>query len=487
MFCKNCGAEILDGAKFCAACGTRVEEEVVAEQETPVAEEVTETVTTEETAKEEPTVETQPTQENKGPDPFFSGATQNTQTNQTYQAQPNVAKKGGFFGDMSNLNGMQIFGLIMSAIFALHTLTHALGAIGNVFRTITSAFRYYTPGGYTVTSLFGCVFQLVAAALAFALCVVFFGVFRCWKPEKSTKYFTIIATASGAFVLLSIVSGVFSTIYYFIHDFLYSYSSLSWLRSGVGVPFLLVIAAIAGYIALANNAGADPFAGGYNFGEEIKTIVDDFKGIISDIQDAIAGDGVSTATTYGQNTMTGTFTAGAAATAAAAGATAAEGGNIYTTRTPVTPSGDPVNTGFNGGNNGMRYGALKTDRSIWAYIFLSMITCGIYGLYLFYTVVRDVNIACDGDGEHTTDFILYIVLTIITCGIYHFFYIYKLGNRLQKNAPRYGLSFQENGTSVLMWNLFGMFLCGIGVYVAMNIILENTNAICREYNAYNNL
>lgn len=487
MFCSQCGASIPDGALFCPNCGTKVETAVepTVENAAEVVEETTETVAevTDETVAsvETETVETvtqEATQEApKGPDPFFYGAGTNQQNQQSNPNQNANSGKGGFLGDMSHMSGMQIFGLVMAVIFAIHTITHVFGAIGNGIGSIASSIRFYTPGAYTITYLFSCLFQLVAAALAAVLCVVFFGVFRNWKPEKSAKYFTLIATASGAFVILSVISGFFSVIYYIVEDFFYSTSSISW-GNGVGVPFVLVVAAIVGYIILANNAGADPFAGGYNFGVALKTVVDDFRGIVTDIQDAIAGDGGVVNATRQQSNATYNNTANN---------DFANNNTTYNNSTYNNTAYNNNTTYSNGGNNGMNYGALKTDRSIWAYIFLGWITCGIYQLYLIYTLERDVNIACDGDGEHTTSFWAYIGLTIVICGIYHFYWVYKLGNRLQRNAPRYGLSFQENGTSVLMWNLFGMFLCGIGMYIAMNILLENTNAICREYNAYNNL
>lgn len=94
----------------------------------------------------------------------------------------------------------------------------------------------------------------------------------------------------------------------------------------------------------------------------------------------------------------------------------------------------------------------------------------------------DVNIACEGDGQETAGLVTFILLSIITCGIYAWFWYYNLGNRLANNAGRYNLTFQENGTTVLLWLIFGSFLCGIGAFVAMNILIKNTNAI---YNAYN--
>ena len=126
---------------------------------------------------------------------------------------------------------------------------------------------------------------------------------------------------------------------------------------------------------------------------------------------------------------------------------------------------------------------LQTDRSLWMYILLSIITCGIYSYYFIYKLAKDVNTACSGDGQTTGGLVQFILLTFITCGIYAWVWHYKLGNRLADNAPRYGMAFQENGTTVLMWMLFGSLLCGIGAFVAMNIIIKNTNRICAAYNA----
>lgn len=125
---------------------------------------------------------------------------------------------------------------------------------------------------------------------------------------------------------------------------------------------------------------------------------------------------------------------------------------------------------------------LKTDRGLFSYIILSIVTCGIYGYYFLYKMASDVNIACEGDGENTAGLLQFIVLSFVTCGIYSWIWYYKLGNRLAENAPRYGMTFQENGTTVLMWNLFGVMLCGIGPFIAMNILIKNTNKICNAYN-----
>lgn len=145
-------------------------------------------------------------------------------------------------------------------------------------------------------------------------------------------------------------------------------------------------------------------------------------------------------------------------------------------------AGQAGNAYANGGPSAYCGERLKDDRGIISYILLSIVTCGIYNLYFIYKLGHDTNIACEGDGENTAGLLAFILLSFITCGIYSWIWYYKLGNRLASAAPRYGLSLQENGTTVLLWMLFGVFLCGIGPLVAMHIIMKNTNKICNAYN-----
>ena len=152
--------------------------------------------------------------------------------------------------------------------------------------------------------------------------------------------------------------------------------------------------------------------------------------------------------------------------------------------TELTSAVTEVQTSFSGQAPSQR---LKDDRGLVSYILLSIITLGIYSYYFLYSIARDVNIACEGDGEKTPGLVAFILLSIVTCGIYAWIWYYKLGNRLAENAPRYGLHFTENGTTILLWLVFGALLCCIGPFIAMHIMIKNTNAICAAYNRANGL
>lgn len=124
---------------------------------------------------------------------------------------------------------------------------------------------------------------------------------------------------------------------------------------------------------------------------------------------------------------------------------------------------------------------IKENRSLVTFILLTLVTCGIYVYYFIYKLAQDTNTVCAGDGEETAGLLKFILLSFVTCGIYSYIWYYKLGNRYANNAARYGLSFQENGTTVLLWMLFGAFIV-VGPFIACHILFKNMNALAHAYN-----
>ena len=124
---------------------------------------------------------------------------------------------------------------------------------------------------------------------------------------------------------------------------------------------------------------------------------------------------------------------------------------------------------------------VKQDRSFGLLLLFSILTCGIYSYYFWYKFAEDMNVMCDGDGEHTTDGALMILLFMFTFGIYPYIWYYQVGDRLHANSRRYGLDFPENGTTVLLWLIVGLFIA-IGPLIAIYIIIKNANSVAVMYN-----
>jgi heme/copper-type cytochrome/quinol oxidase subunit 2 len=102
-------------------------------------------------------------------------------------------------------------------------------------------------------------------------------------------------------------------------------------------------------------------------------------------------------------------------------------------------------------------------------------------LYFIYKLAKDVNTLCGGDGKKTRGLLFFLFIGFITLGIYNWFWVFMLGDRLQDNAPRYGLSFKESGGVILLWMILGSFII-VGPFIAWYIIIKNTNALAEAYN-----
>ncbi len=125
---------------------------------------------------------------------------------------------------------------------------------------------------------------------------------------------------------------------------------------------------------------------------------------------------------------------------------------------------------------------IEQDRSFLKWFLLGIVTCGIYDLYFLYKLIKDVNVICAGDGEETPGLVAYFFLSLVTAGIYAYYWFYKLGDRLQKNGPRYNLTISESGGTILLFLLINLISGGIGTLLAMYYIIRNTNTLSAAYN-----
>jgi len=105
-------------------------------------------------------------------------------------------------------------------------------------------------------------------------------------------------------------------------------------------------------------------------------------------------------------------------------------------------------------------------RSLLKLILLSLITCGIYSIFFWWSYVNDINDVCVCDGKKSPNFIVVLLLTVLTCGIYYLFWLYRQGERLRDIAPEYGLTLKEGGGTVLMLNIAGSVVVSLSSSVS---------------------
>ncbi len=401
-----------------------------------------------------------------------AGASADTQSGSStaQQTPPPVNHGPAMNGIPSEPNGdgtIRTVGLILLILTVLFAVPQIWTTIASFFRILQNLFSFS----------FHSFVELMYSFLNFILNVVKLagygfiggGMYLVWKKwsDRDAEPLLMTVIAGGVMLVLeTLLRGIFSALF---HRY-YAIGSASW---GIGFAILAIVL----LVVLITQKQLNPFAGlAGNFADGLRRDLDRVTDLAQE-KNSAARATASDAKAYGATddsigAQTGT------ADHSAAGVSHGNGG-------PETVDADGnFNRYYQSQSQpgGGYTGPLKTDRSLVLYILLGILTCGIYQLYVFYTIMRDVNVACDGDGRHTPGLLEFILFGILTCGIYDLYWFYSVGNRLADNAPRYGLHFQENGTTLLLWMLIGSLLCFIGNYVGIYFLLNNVNAICSAYN-----
>lgn len=97
---------------------------------------------------------------------------------------------------------------------------------------------------------------------------------------------------------------------------------------------------------------------------------------------------------------------------------------------------------------------LVENRSIALAIILSIITCGIYGLFWYAFMTNDAN-KVSGEYDSTSGG-LTILYSLLTCGLYKIYWSYKVGKQLYNAGSNYGKDISDNSILYLILSLFGL-------------------------------
>lgn len=127
------------------------------------------------------------------------------------------------------------------------------------------------------------------------------------------------------------------------------------------------------------------------------------------------------------------------------------------TDTTVTLEQQPAKTASNEQTKSNTNGytrPLVENRSIALAIILSIITCGIYGLFWYAFMTNDAN-KVSGEYDSTSGG-LTILYSLLTCGLYKIYWSYKVGKQLYNAGSNYGKDISDNSILYLILSLFGL-------------------------------
>ena len=137
-------------------------------------------------------------------------------------------------------------------------------------------------------------------------------------------------------------------------------------------------------------------------------------------------------------------------------------------------------------NNGYSGGPaikLRTNRSWWKYWLLSIVTLGIYGIFVMSHVSSEINaIASKHDNRHTKHFcLMYFLLSPITLGIYQLVWYTNLCSRMGDELRTRNLNYEFGAGTYWGWNIFGSLII-VGPFIFLHKFFTAMNMLCEDYN-----
>lgn len=126
---------------------------------------------------------------------------------------------------------------------------------------------------------------------------------------------------------------------------------------------------------------------------------------------------------------------------------------------------------------------LPTDRGLLKWIFLGLITFGIYNLVILTKMSGEINtVASRHDGKSTMNYCLLVFIVAgLTLGIGMIVWWHRICNRLGNELERRGIDYQISAKTWWGWNVLGA-LIGIGPWVFAHKFCKAFNLMNADYN-----
>ncbi|MBR3440014.1 MAG: DUF4234 domain-containing protein [Clostridia bacterium] len=126
---------------------------------------------------------------------------------------------------------------------------------------------------------------------------------------------------------------------------------------------------------------------------------------------------------------------------------------------------------------------LKTNRGTLKTILLTIITLGIYPLFLYHNLSEELNITASRyDGRKTMNFLLlFFIVGPITLGIGFLVWFHNFSARAGKELKRRGIDYSFGASSYWLWSVLGIIFI-IGPFIYLHKLLKAINLINEDYN-----
>ncbi len=125
---------------------------------------------------------------------------------------------------------------------------------------------------------------------------------------------------------------------------------------------------------------------------------------------------------------------------------------------------------------------LKTNRSMWKFMLLSILTLGIYSIIFFIPFSYDLDkVDPRRNRAKTMNYFFAYILSLFTFSIVILIWHHHIADRINEALERRNIPYEFGTGTFWAWYFFGSFIL-IGPFVYMHKLCKAMNLLCAHYN-----
>ena len=125
---------------------------------------------------------------------------------------------------------------------------------------------------------------------------------------------------------------------------------------------------------------------------------------------------------------------------------------------------------------------LTTNRNMWKFMILNILTLGIYSLFFFIPFSYELDkVSPPREKDKTFSFLAAYILSIFTFSIVMMAWHYHIAQRIEEALSERGVAVDFGTGDFWMWYVFGSFIL-VGPFIYTHKLCKAMNALCEDYN-----
>ena len=128
---------------------------------------------------------------------------------------------------------------------------------------------------------------------------------------------------------------------------------------------------------------------------------------------------------------------------------------------------------------------LKTNRNVWKFILLSILTLGIYEIMFFIPLSFDLDkVSPARDRSKTMNYLTAWILSLFTFRIVLYIWQYMFASKVTDALGERGIEYNFGTRDFWIWFVLGSLIL-VGPFVYIHKLCTAMNLLCESYNANN--